>query len=161
MDHLIPRSKGGSSHWSNILTACADCNLGKSDGEIGLPVGVELTEPEGWRGGRLAGRRRRTSQPVLAYRQEPLASGSLGWCVDSCEACTRLSFRGFHSQFPDACFAVRPLSLKSGPNDSFVMEYRCACGPEWLCSWDREFAFVHSKQSRAEIEGRLPYHTPA
>lgn len=28
-DHLIPRSKGGRTTWSNIVTACAPCNLRK------------------------------------------------------------------------------------------------------------------------------------
>jgi len=28
-DHLIPRSKGGTTHWQNIVTACSSCNLRK------------------------------------------------------------------------------------------------------------------------------------
>ncbi|GAB4537805.1 MAG: HNH endonuclease [Parvularculaceae bacterium] len=28
-DHLIPRSKGGKTTWSNIVTACSPCNLRK------------------------------------------------------------------------------------------------------------------------------------
>jgi len=28
-DHLIPRSKGGTTHWGNIVTACSPCNLKK------------------------------------------------------------------------------------------------------------------------------------
>jgi len=28
-DHLIPRSKGGKTTWSNVVTACASCNLKK------------------------------------------------------------------------------------------------------------------------------------
>lgn len=35
VDHVIPRSKGGSDEIENLATACADCNRGKSAKEIG------------------------------------------------------------------------------------------------------------------------------
>lgn len=35
-DHVIPRSKGGETSLKNLVTACMDCNLGKSNHE--LPV---------------------------------------------------------------------------------------------------------------------------
>lgn len=28
-DHVIPRSRGGHTHWENIVSCCADCNLRK------------------------------------------------------------------------------------------------------------------------------------
>ena len=31
IDHKIPKSKGGSDLESNLVVACLDCNLGKSD----------------------------------------------------------------------------------------------------------------------------------
>jgi len=31
IDHIIPVSKGGTSEYSNLITACIDCNIGKSD----------------------------------------------------------------------------------------------------------------------------------
>lgn len=31
VDHIIPRSKGGTSNKNNLITACMECNLGKSD----------------------------------------------------------------------------------------------------------------------------------
>ena len=31
VDHIFPRSKGGNDALENLLTACADCNLGKGD----------------------------------------------------------------------------------------------------------------------------------
>jgi len=31
VDHVIPRSKGGSSDWSNIVACCAPCNRRKGD----------------------------------------------------------------------------------------------------------------------------------
>ena len=30
-DHVIPSSRGGKTHWSNIITACQKCNLQKGD----------------------------------------------------------------------------------------------------------------------------------
>ena len=30
-DHLIPRSRGGRTSWTNVVTACTRCNLQKSD----------------------------------------------------------------------------------------------------------------------------------
>jgi 5-methylcytosine-specific restriction endonuclease McrA len=34
LDHLIPRSKGGKSNWTNLVTACKDCNSRKGDYEL-------------------------------------------------------------------------------------------------------------------------------
>ncbi len=31
LDHLIPRSKGGKSSWTNLVTACKKCNAKKGD----------------------------------------------------------------------------------------------------------------------------------
>jgi hypothetical protein len=33
IDHIIPVSKGGTNDEANLITACAECNLGKSDKE--------------------------------------------------------------------------------------------------------------------------------
>ena len=30
-DHVIPRSRGGDTTWENIVAACNDCNVRKSD----------------------------------------------------------------------------------------------------------------------------------
>jgi phage FluMu protein Com len=30
-DHVVPQSKGGPTTFDNLVTACADCNLGKTD----------------------------------------------------------------------------------------------------------------------------------
>ncbi len=38
-DHLVPRSRGGRTTWDNVVTACAPCNLRKSNRmpeEIGM-----------------------------------------------------------------------------------------------------------------------------
>lgn len=31
MDHIVPRSKGGSGYWTNIVAACSCCNTRKRD----------------------------------------------------------------------------------------------------------------------------------
>ena len=31
LDHVIPRSKGGKTSWSNLVTACQSCNTRKGD----------------------------------------------------------------------------------------------------------------------------------
>jgi 5-methylcytosine-specific restriction endonuclease McrA len=41
LDHVVPRSRGGGSSWDNVVTACAPCNLRKSDRlphEAGMPL---------------------------------------------------------------------------------------------------------------------------
>jgi 5-methylcytosine-specific restriction endonuclease McrA len=30
-DHVVPRSRGGRTEWTNVVTACQDCNLRKGD----------------------------------------------------------------------------------------------------------------------------------
>lgn len=45
-DHVIPRSRGGRTNWSNIVAACHSCNLRKGDKtpeEVGLKL---LARPE-------------------------------------------------------------------------------------------------------------------
>ena len=47
-DHLIPRSRGGQTTWTNVITACAPCNLRKSNrlcSEIGMHPRHQPYEP--------------------------------------------------------------------------------------------------------------------
>lgn len=52
VDHVMPKSRGGSNHRDNLVAACFDCNRGKRDSLGVLPppdeyiAGPEL--PEGW-----------------------------------------------------------------------------------------------------------------
>lgn len=41
IDHVIPRSKGGKSTWTNLVTACKKCNAKKSNFSI-EKVGLKL-----------------------------------------------------------------------------------------------------------------------
>jgi 5-methylcytosine-specific restriction endonuclease McrA len=49
-DHVVPRSKGGRTNWSNIVTACSDCNLHKGSRSV-REAGLHL--------------RRRPDQPTM------------------------------------------------------------------------------------------------
>jgi len=45
LDHVIPKSKGGTSHYSNLLTSCRKCNNEKDDKlpeELGFKVPTAL-----------------------------------------------------------------------------------------------------------------------
>jgi len=40
-DHVIPRSKGGQTEWTNVVTCCTPCNLkkgGRTPEEAGMPL---------------------------------------------------------------------------------------------------------------------------
>lgn len=39
-DHVVPRSKGGETNWSNIVAACDDCNLLKGNKQDMQPMKV-------------------------------------------------------------------------------------------------------------------------
>ena len=31
IDHVIPKSKGGTTNWENVATSCKSCNIAKAD----------------------------------------------------------------------------------------------------------------------------------
>jgi 5-methylcytosine-specific restriction endonuclease McrA len=48
IDHVIPRSKGGTHTWDNVVTACEPCNSGKGDRllhELGLVLKTKPKAP--------------------------------------------------------------------------------------------------------------------
>jgi len=47
IDHVIPRSKGGKSSWTNVVTSCKKCNYAKADKLI-KPIHKPY-EPDYWR----------------------------------------------------------------------------------------------------------------
>ena len=52
LDHVVPRSKGGNTDWSNIVTSCMPCNLRKADKlpvEAGMKLLIKPSKPK-WRG---------------------------------------------------------------------------------------------------------------
>lgn len=44
IDHVIPRSQGGKSTWTNLVTACKRCNSRKSDYTL-EKAGLKLAKP--------------------------------------------------------------------------------------------------------------------
>lgn len=55
VDHIVPKSKGGANHWSNLSGACHTCNNGKADTSLlrfllhVAEGGVLETQPHGGR----------------------------------------------------------------------------------------------------------------
>ena len=50
-DHVVPRSKGGRTSWSNVVAACSRCNLQKANKmpkECGMVPRVEPKQPTTW-----------------------------------------------------------------------------------------------------------------
>ena len=48
IDHVIPRSKGGSSMWNNLVLCCGPCNIKKGNGapsEVGLSLRSQPRKP--------------------------------------------------------------------------------------------------------------------
>lgn len=43
LDHVIPRSKGGKSTWTNLVTACKKCNSRKGDSSLDV-LGMKLSK---------------------------------------------------------------------------------------------------------------------
>lgn len=52
VDHIVPRSREGANDASNLITACADCNLGKSDRLLPTELAGEIRSAEPLRGER-------------------------------------------------------------------------------------------------------------
>ena len=44
VDHVIPKSKGGTSSWDNIVASCAPCNRRKGDA-LPRQAGMQLSKP--------------------------------------------------------------------------------------------------------------------
>jgi 5-methylcytosine-specific restriction endonuclease McrA len=48
-DHVVPRAQGGRTEWSNIVTACDDCNASKADRtpeQAGMQLARKPSRPE-------------------------------------------------------------------------------------------------------------------
>ncbi len=49
LEHIVPRSRGGKTDWSNVVTACIPCNLKKGDRlplEAGLRLLIRPSKPD-------------------------------------------------------------------------------------------------------------------
>lgn len=55
MDHVLPRSRGGSTSWENLVTACEPCNRRKGNRtphEAGMPLRTPPRKPSALPAGR-------------------------------------------------------------------------------------------------------------
>jgi 5-methylcytosine-specific restriction endonuclease McrA len=53
LDHVVPRSRGGATDWTNIVTSCIPCNLRKGDrlpNEAGMKLLVHVSQPKARQG---------------------------------------------------------------------------------------------------------------
>lgn len=51
LDHIIPRSRGGRTDWTNVVTACISCNLRKSNQlpkETEMKLLTKPSKPKWW-----------------------------------------------------------------------------------------------------------------
>jgi 5-methylcytosine-specific restriction endonuclease McrA len=51
IDHVVPRSRGGTHTWENVVLACLPCNSRKGDrlvAELGWSLRFRPTAPAGW-----------------------------------------------------------------------------------------------------------------
>ncbi|QSB06966.1 HNH endonuclease [Natronoglycomyces albus] len=51
IDHVVPRSRGGTHTWDNVVAACANCNHRKSDrslADLGWTLNRTPTVPSSW-----------------------------------------------------------------------------------------------------------------
>ena len=52
LEHVLPKSRGGKTDWTNIVTSCIPCNLRKADklpAEAGMKLLIKPSKPK-WRG---------------------------------------------------------------------------------------------------------------
>jgi len=52
LDHVVPKSKGGTTTWDNIVLSCIDCNTKKDDktpAQAGMKLLVQPSRPK-WKG---------------------------------------------------------------------------------------------------------------
>lgn len=129
VDHVLPRAAGGLDIATNLVTACRDCNGGKSDQPLPLPEGF-------------------TPEPIGFQRRAPARLGTAGdpppflrWAADSCFACPL-------EHYPLGCGNVLPVSFIDGDAQSVQLGYRCPCGHQWHCWWSPEYARLHADTIR-------------
>lgn len=75
IDHIIPRSRGGTTSWENVITSCAVCNVRKGaclPSEVGMWPSRKPRPP-------LPGDFVLASQRVIPDAWRPYLESALGW----------------------------------------------------------------------------------
>jgi hypothetical protein len=113
-DHVVPRAQGGTGTDTNLVSACQDCNGGKSD----LPLGLIRPEPVGLIR-RLQGG---------AVQDRGIALGHFRWCSDRCPTCA---------------VETLPAFLQDGDARAVELAYRCPTGHPWHAWFEPRMARIH------------------
>ena len=81
-DHLVPRSRGGTTSWSNVVTACTGCNLNKGN-RLPQECGMRpLSKPRAPTTFELQ-KRGRPSRPITCTRAGATSSiGTPSWILE-------------------------------------------------------------------------------
>lgn len=143
VDHVQPRSNGGSNAWTNLVTACQDCNRGKSDALLtpaqvqAFTRGAPAPEPRRmpkrprpvagvmlpvYRDGAFLGRRRFDAVPIASsfvYTE----NGELIGQFICCEC-------GFYNGFEDDHCGCRKRAEERFSARATPGPYVCECGEE-------------------------------
>lgn len=86
VDHVVPISQGGSDHPRNLVVACSECNLGKSDTRLPSPITWAPVIGDGTRG-RCAGEVHHG-----AWTEYPYGSGNERYASEIAMVCERCRF---------------------------------------------------------------------
>lgn len=81
VDHLVPRAAGGTDHSSNLVTACFECNAGKSDAILS-PEFIQAFRPAPLEPRKSARRRMRQQFPKRArvtHVRRPKPEPEIAW----------------------------------------------------------------------------------
>lgn len=145
IDHVEAKARGGSDQSTNLVTACRDCNAGKSDEPRRLPEGYR-PEPIGLQ-------QRRRPRPYTVAGDPP---PTLAYASDACFA------PNCRDHLDEGCATTLPSALVDGDARSVQLSYRCACGHQWHCWWDPGYARLHADTVRYEVRSQgLPTFPPS
>lgn len=126
VDHVIPRARGGVDLSINLVTACRDCNGGKSDDLRALPADY-VPRPIG----------------MIGRATVPAPTGGLPRdlrdVVDDCPAC---------GTFHPGSVNCHPVVMVDGDAHRIRLAYRCGQGHQWQTWWATGYARIHAETVR-------------
>lgn len=181
VDHVMPRSAGGSNDSTNLVTACRRCNNGKRARLLKLPEGLT---PEPVASGKSAGRRRSnrsdSSRPFVMARATTSSGRDTGYFRLSIYAEIDYSaVLGLADPYPADpfdwyCGRLRDAYPEAWASDAVPIVWsveadgpglhtaECApwhsCDPVMRCGWDRYFSHPVDERGRSIDWKSVPVH---
>jgi len=143
IDHVVPRALGGSDDPDNLVTACRECNSGKSAMRLDDPVTIADVDEVKVRAARAAG----LYAAATALGQCPRCKGPCSW--DSPEQCA--SVDGYHRGFD---LGVAHRESKTSTADYLVRFAADVFGPEGRDGRER---ILYCEPSYALEQARVRY----